>query len=248
MSRKRDTIQEILQKKTRQPYSGKRWTIAQDRMMRINDSVQLIRMLEAVDNDGDAGEQFSQLCRDIESEVNAEDLGNVVTELERYIPIGLVACMEGYFRSTYASIIDYDGPYKENIAKLDAQPKFSLEMAIALQKNSLTIGEYVAHQLSTNNIDDVNSNVSALTGRNFLRDFNQLYLKTQKQLLLFPDIEDDRGSNVIRLVKDTFELRHIYSHEFDPAATVDSGQLGRKVDAVFEFLATSETFLAELLS
>ena len=42
---------------------------------------------------------------------------HISEEVFKYIPIALVACMEGLFRSLYAEIIDYGEPYSNNVEK-----------------------------------------------------------------------------------------------------------------------------------
>src|ERR1041385_4685345 len=43
----------------------------------------------------------------------------VRSELLKYIPIGTLACLEGYFRMVIRDLIDYGEPYQSNAYRLD---------------------------------------------------------------------------------------------------------------------------------
>lgn len=90
-------------------------------------------------------------------------------ELSRYFPIALVSCIEGYFRLVFADLINHGAPYKDNAAKFEI--KFTIDTAVSLERHSVTLGEFVAHLLPLNNLDDIESNMTTLIGESFLKLF-----------------------------------------------------------------------------
>jgi hypothetical protein len=82
-------------------------------------------------------------------------------EFYRHIPVGLVACTEGYFRMVIADLIDHGSPFRENAGKFP-NITFSLDTALALQKQSVSVGEFVAHLLPLSSLEDINRTLTTL--------------------------------------------------------------------------------------
>lgn len=216
MSR-RDYVNEILSKKQRTVPTSRRWDLVSNRINDMSVIPQVIRLIENL-------QQFS-LSRREELEGYGwiqRDSGKVIDssgitwEIARYIPIGLVACIEGYFRKVYADLIDHGSPYKENASKL-TDIKFSIETAISLEVHSISIGEFIAHLITTNNLEDINKNISALIGDDFFKQLKAarktaipqyvLPLNAENGLYCVEPDYDELNSYMIMLIKRMFELR-----------------------------------------
>ena len=252
---KRNIIDEILSKKKRLPFAkNRRWDLVSNRLARIRETIYLLDMLESTTNQGmpEARELFDELIETTESQVDSSGILNLTQEISRYIPIGLVSCLEGYFRVVYADLLDFGSPYKENASKLETKFSFNIETIFALERSSVSSGEFVAHMLQTSSLDDINNIMSILTGENFLAQFKKEfanYQKNQIQLSLFPMDDEDLAGQVIIDVKRLFELRHRYAHEIDPPIDrKDFSSIWRGADATFKFIWNSERILDGLLA
>ena len=90
--------------------------------------------------------------------------GNFNVELLKYIPISTVACFEAFFNSTIREIIDFGKPYSDNVAKFNHSKnvKLDFEVVAAIQTKTLTVGEFVAHLLPYNNLEEINTNIKVI--------------------------------------------------------------------------------------
>src|SRR5262249_10929227 len=73
-------------------------------------------------------------------------------ELLRYFPIGLVSVIEFFFRDQICTTFDSGsaeiGLIKQFVDKID------LEIAYEIECHKISIGEYVAHRIPINNLDE----------------------------------------------------------------------------------------------
>ena len=230
MSR-RNYIDEILEKKQRLKPTSRRWALISDRINELSKIAELVELLDPQPEDRGEITEYE----------------DVQWELARYIPIGFVACIEGYFRVVYANMIDRGPPFRENASHFDI--KFNLSTALSLQKHSVSLGEFVAHLLPTNSLDDINRNISTLIDDDFLARFKEKRAHLDKQQRLFDITDEEISAHLLSRIKRLFELRHMYCHEADPPM---SGNDLMWIEAcpryVVEFLWTSEELISELLA
>ena len=174
-------------------------------------------------------------------------------------------------KSRYADLINSGSPFSDNAAKFDnlrGGEDFSIKFALSLYTSSVSLGEFVAHLLPTNSLNDINKNMTTLLGDKFLTLFKKKRPETERYRLqrLFStetDEEEDKKLNdsIIISVKQTFDLRHRYVHEIDPpihrydfetdlpTQTKDDEYIIRSsVESVVRFLWTTEHIVRELLS
>jgi len=234
----RDYTAEILSKKSRLYPRSQRWENVAVHLRLLEEATKLLMFLrrrkEEIEAILDNDDRFSTL-----------DIESARAELEQYIPIRLIACIEGYFRLVYADLIDFGDPYRGNASKFD-RVKFSIETAFSLQANSISIGEFIAHLLPLSSLEDINSTMSRLIGDDFLKLFKEKRddLPVQQALLEF-----DAFAELIGSVKEIFEVRHIYCHEIalvDTPKFISSGE--SRIRRVVEFLWISEKLVSELLA
>jgi hypothetical protein len=138
-------------------------------------------------------------------------------EILRYLPVGLVACVESYFRRACADLINFGAPYTENAAKMDQ--KISIAAALKMGANSVSIGEFVAHSISVNNLTSVGDLMRGLTGQDFISEVKVALALPSHQLPLFPEDPQAKTARVIGGMMKAFELRHIFCHESDPRSS-----------------------------
>lgn len=221
MSR-RDYVAEILEKRGRQAATWQRWDA-------------LLQRLAAVASMPNHLSRLSLLADT-----------RVLEELSRHIPIGLVACMEGYFRMAFANLIDYGSPFRENAGRLP-NVTFSLDTALAIQRESVSIGEFVSHLLPLSSLDDLNKTLSILLGEDYLVEWKRTRLAQPRQLTLFPELDLDTDARVLNAVTESFRLRHIFCHELAPEVTLDMSQASEITDHVIEFLWVNELIIRKRL-
>lgn len=156
--------------------------------------------------------------------------GDFDKELVKYIPISTIACFEAFFRSVYMELIDFGKPFSDNAIKFNQSKnvKFDFEIINAIQSKIVTVGEFISHILPCNNFDDINSNISTIANIDFINS-----IKTFRKENIF-DSEDSNSksfienfSQIISDVKRTFELRHIFCHEFATNMKVDKAEIWR---------------------
>ncbi len=167
------------------------------------------------------------------------DAKNVSEEVFRYVPIALVACFEGFFRSSYAEIIDYGSPYRGNITKFNQTKNTKLDFNIinAIKDEKISVGEFISHVLPCNNFSDIDKNMSTLLACCFSKS-----IKGFSSNSIFEDINEVNkkfNANPDKIIKDIqriFELRHIFCHEFAIEVHIDK-------DEIRSLLSSAEIFL-----
>ncbi len=167
---------------------------------------------------------------------------NASEEVFRYVPIALVACFEGFFRSSYAEIIDYGTPYRDNITKFNQTKNTKLDFNIinAIKDEKISVGEFISYVLPCNNFSDIDKNMSTLLACSFSKsikgfssnsiceDINEI----NKEFNANPD-------KIIKAIQRIFELRHIFCHEFATEVHVDK-------DEIRFLLSSAEIFLEHI--
>ena len=131
-------------------------------------------------------------------------------ELVKYLPIGWVACIEGYFRLVYRDLVDHGPPYRDNAASLK-DIRIGLDHVVAMQAGRFSLGEFVAHLLPVNGLDDINQSMSILMGLDYLDA-----IKNVKTDIFEPDhsLEDlSLSGDLIESLEFLFSQRHVFAHE-----------------------------------
>jgi len=223
---KRDFIREILSKKSRLVGDSPRWTQV---AINLNTIIESLDLLESVFTE----DPFSHL-----------------SETLPYFPIRLVACFEGYFRLAYADLIDQVPQFQSNAASKFNDIKFTLQTAISLRHHSVSLGDFIAHLLPTNNLEDINRNVSLITTKDFLDDFKAKRPKVYPyvQTALLPEWEIDEDAQIISRVKRIFELRHVFCHELAPKESLTIGEVTEYSYTAIKFLHISEALIVDYLA
>lgn len=152
-------------------------------------------------------------------------------ELLRYVPVGAVACIEGYYKGIVRDLIDMGAPYRDNIVNLK-EVKLTLEGLVGLHGGKATLGEFVAHFVCISNLEDIDKYMSAILGIEFL-----------KQLKSETGLPDKVFSGVSR----AFELRHIVVHELAPNVHPSPQEASDYAMWTFFLLMATERLLQGLL-
>ena len=165
-------------------------------------------------------------------------------ELYRYIPIGAVACSEGWFRLAVADLIDYGLPYRENLKKIK-DISFDVESILAIHEKSVSIGEIIAQFFTVNKPEDIIGIMSEIIGDDFASHM--------KNVRINPDTAPRPvtiGSDWNMFFTDfskTFELRHIFCHELATSIRFNRQQIEDCIYSSFMFLVAADRAVQVLL-
>ncbi len=195
---------------------------------------------------------YSSRLNDIEYAFN-ESLnynGDFDKELVKYIPIATVACFEAFFRSVYKELIDFGKPFSDNAIKFNQSKnvKFDFEIINAIQTKTVTVGEFISHILPCNNFEDINTNLSTIANIDFTEQ-----IKKFKRESIFDHVNDnskrfiENSDQIISDIKRTFELRHIFCHEFATNLRIDKSEILRCFNNAKVFLDQTNDFIWDLI-
>ena len=133
------------------------------------------------------------------------------SELIRYFPVAIIACVEGYFRLAIKELVDSGEPFLTNAEKPTSSLKLDFSLLRAVHGKTVTVGELVAHSVQLSRLDHIESVLSSLIGKGLLdslriitdRWAHEVKGESASPILSEPD-------KVFSAVARTFELRHIY--------------------------------------
>jgi uncharacterized protein YecT (DUF1311 family) len=167
------------------------------------------------------------------------------SELLKYIPIGAVACIEGYFRRIIANLIDRGGPYAENAMGFEDVLRGSLDLRglLAVQQDTLSAGEFIAHLLPISSLEDIGGHMGVLLNAGFLNSLRgHITLNPvaspakSEEVAGDPERQADLAGLVFATVKESFRQRHIFCHESDSAVSMDVAAAERVIEHTKLFL------------
>lgn len=148
--------------------------------------------------------------------------------LYSYIPMRLVALMEGFFQELYSNIIDADIKYRRSFAKLVKDVQFDTSVIDSFEKNTITFGEYASMLLPCNQLEDILSNISTLLDTDKLKD-------------------EFKDTSILADVKDVFHYRHIFCHEIAGNIRLEHGKIIKMIDSTSEFMTVVGGFVSKTL-
>jgi hypothetical protein len=145
-----------------------------------------------------------------------------------YIPMRLVALMEGYFQELYSNIIDADAKYRRNFAELVKDVQFELSMIDSFEQNTITFGEYASMLLPCNHLEDILTNITTLLETDRLKDeFND--------------------TSILADVKEIFKYRHIFCHEIAGNIRLEHEKILKMIDSASELMKRIGGFVSGIL-
>lgn len=181
---------------------------------------------------------------------NLDYNGLLNKELLKYIPIATVACFETFFRSVYKELVDFGKPFSDNVVKFNQSQnvRFDFDIVNAIQTKTVTVGEFISHILPCNNFDDINKNLSLLCGIDFADEIYKFKRENVSEHLRDNSIQFIcNGDQIIADIKRTFELRHIFCHEFATNIHIDRDEILRCFNNAKFFLNQTNDFIWDLM-
>ncbi|MEO0986858.1 MAG: hypothetical protein AAFY20_15080 [Cyanobacteria bacterium J06639_14] len=193
--RKRDKVQEIAEKRKNKKSKGdiakqlnlfkgfysdswfsipdyfpegisERWALILVRLTGIEEIPQIIEIIDFIDLNIDVNQEESTEIIEYKKSLKAFPR-HASEEIFRYIPIGLVTCIESYFRQVYIDLVNQREDLRQNVKRLfEGGKKISvdIEMLLNIEKERITVGELVEHEMSVNKFRDIEYAIKKLTG------------------------------------------------------------------------------------
>ena len=124
----------------------------------MRNKLQLSEITETVNR----GKSYFELFDEIYS---LEELfqNTIDSKLFEYAPMKIVACFEQFFREEYKEIL-VTPKIKERLKEVDVfkNTKFEIEIADALQNNTITLGDYLSLLVPCSRLEDIDKTLSQL--------------------------------------------------------------------------------------
>lgn len=174
------------------------------------------------------------------------DQGN--TELTRYFPVALVACIEGYLRLAIRELIDAGEPYLTNAERPASSMKLDFMVVRAIHGKTVTVGELVGHSVPLSRLDHIESSMSSLLGTSFFDRMGTITNRWDHEVRGAPanPILADPDS-VFAGVAKAFELRHIICHEIASAHEIRYREVAHCFESCVSFLRAADELISETL-
>ncbi len=194
------------------------------------------------------GEAIIELPMRLSSlEIAFRDFDGKNTELAKYFPVSLVACIETYFRMVIKDLIDFGEPYLSNAENVAGATKIDFRALKAVHGKSITVGELVAHNIKISSLSQIEATLTTLLGNSFLDQLRivqdrwdiEVIGNEPKPMLSEPD-------RVFADVSKTFELRHIICHEIASAYEIDLTDIESSFVSSISFLRASDEYISEI--
>lgn len=183
---------------------------------------------------------------------SAFDASSLDAEFLRYVPIGVVACTEGFFRAAFRQVVDADQEFFERATRYSVvrDLKLDLNLLQAVHGRKITVGELIAHVVPTNSLEQIDSFMTALMGgKSFLNATGTVHSRVNVEIYGQP--MESILSNPAQVFSDTqklFELRHIFVHELAEDYPVPlRSELAVLLESAVAFLNASAEVVGNLL-
>lgn len=169
-------------------------------------------------------------------------------EVLRYFPIALVATIESSFRILIAELIDGNPQYFNNAEKLLKSYKIDFNITKALYGKEITFGNFIAHVISINNLEQINEHIYTLTDKKLLKElethcsrWNVEVKKEPKKPMLNNPFETYKN------ISQTFEFRHIFAHETATNIQISLEKIQDLLQSCVSFLNSSSDYINDLI-
>jgi hypothetical protein len=158
-------------------------------------------------------------------------------ELQKYIPVALVATMESFLRSTIAKLINHRQDYLIN-SKSIFEGNFDFDIFTQLHAKNITIGEILSHQLKFNKFEHIDNHFTTVIGEKFTNKLIQLTNKNIFSGFRGPQPNEfaPRYDKIVTDIKKVLEYRHIICHEMSNKLVIEEKEIGDMFDSVRRFI------------
>jgi hypothetical protein len=166
--------------------------------------------------------------------------------LSNYVPMRLVTLIEVFVRDSIRALVDYDDRYVKSAEKLLKSVKFDYELVVGLVGRNITLGDLVAHSISTNQPDQIFATFANLD-EDFvdkLKTGHTRWVEDEHDFPLPPIITD--FDVMMETLGEMFEARHIVTHELPSSSPFNDNQIHEFFAATQELLDAMEWLVINL--
>ncbi|MFB6419235.1 MULTISPECIES: lysozyme inhibitor LprI family protein [Bradyrhizobium] len=169
----------------------------------------------------------------------------LATEL---VPVRIVTILEVFVRDWVEQIIDQGFPYVERAATLKLDLKFDWTLTSNVRLGTVTLGQLVAHNISTSRLETIKSALDTLISDDLFARISLVVNRWEVEVMGSPPIpiiadNDKLRRDLFRL----FEVRHILVHELPKGPIVSSDDVESFLQSAKLFVEATDEFLSELL-
>ena len=170
------------------------------------------------------------------------------SELLRYYPTALVACVESYFRLAIKELIDSGEPYLSNSRQLLQRVGYDFDILVGLHGKTITIGEVISQHPSISSLGHVIATMDTVMGKDFRGEVATVCERWDVEVHKGPtqpiiSNRDETFGHVDR----TFRLRHILCHETATAIEIEREAIDNCIRHTSVFLRASDELIAQTL-
>lgn len=170
------------------------------------------------------------------------------SELVRYFPVAIIACIESYFRMAIGDLIDAGDPYLTNAEKLASSVKLDFSVLRAIHGKAITVGELIGHGVQLSRLEHIEMTLSNLLGTGFLQALRSTTDRWAHEVAGKPPIPMlANPDEVFAYIAKAFEMRHIICHEMASAYEIKSEEVSKCFESCVAFLRVAEEFISETL-
>ncbi|WP_299825335.1 lysozyme inhibitor LprI family protein [uncultured Roseobacter sp.] len=177
----------------------------------------------------------------------ADAISEHSSKLIEFVPIRLVTTLEVFLRGVITELVDEGDEYFERSDKLVKGAKFDLSFAAHIDRRELTVGDFIAHAVSLNNVQSVISTLDTL-----LVDFSAKLKVAHPRWTEesndwpLPPIIDDYDLLMASLAR-LYEVRHVLTHELPSSPFLDPIEVPKLSIAAKSFITATDWVVVEAL-
>lgn len=175
--------------------------------------------------------------REIKEIIKSRIVNN--TELNKYFPIALVACLEAGFRLLIKGLIDHGKPYSDRANKIIGDIKFDYPFVASFHGTKISVGELVSHLVPISSFNHINSHMSDLLDLDYA---DELWKVEQ-----FGKRAIDDKDRVYSGINRCFELRHVFCHEVTKKVTIEQSEAELLITDCESFLKAADALHLTIL-
>lgn len=169
-------------------------------------------------------------------------------EFLRYFPLALVAVLESSCRMLIAKLIDHGEPYVSRSKELMDKQKIDFEIMKHLYGKKITMGEFIAHSVSINQIESIDRIFTTLLDKKLLQvlpfHINRWSVEVEKK---DPKPMIQNSVEMYKCIKEIFEIRHILAHESATNIELENPKIEQAIVLFGEFLEALNDFIHDVM-
>lgn len=168
------------------------------------------------------------------------------SELLEFVPIRLVTILEVFVRDIVAELVDHSNYFFERGEKLAKGAKVDLAFAAHVDRNELTIGDFVAHSVSFNDVGAVFNILGSLVD-DFATKLKSSHPRWTEEINSWPQTPVVRNyDDMMASLNHLYSVRHILTHELPMHVVTDKSNIENFIKATSEFILATDWVIIDV--